>query len=96
MPAARREHSGEVALVVWLVFGEAHVIMDAKDGVVGGQIAQRLDGVKAEDEILDEVFEEQFGPVVLGAVGFKPFVVIVLAKFVKKSEDWLELGHGID
>jgi uncharacterized membrane protein len=43
---------------------------------------------------LDEIFEERSGLFVLGAVGFKPFVVIVLAKVVKKSEDRLELSHG--
>lgn len=77
MPAAGSEHGGEVAFVGWLVFGEAHVVVDAKDGVLGRQIAQGLDGIKAEDEALDEVLKKQFGLVVLGAVGFKPFMVIV-------------------
>ncbi|MCX6676862.1 MAG: hypothetical protein NTU95_02815 [Methanothrix sp.] len=70
--------------------------MDAKDGILGGQIAQGLDGIEAEDQALDEVLEERFGLVVLDAVGFKPFMVIVLAKVVQESEDGLELGHGID
>ncbi len=96
MPAAGSEHGGEVAFVGWLVFGEAQVVMDAKDGIFGGKIAQGLDGIEAEDEALDEVLKEQFGPVVFCAVRFKPFVVIVLAKVVKKSEDRLELGYGID
>lgn len=69
-------------MVGWLVLGEAHVIVDAKDGILGSEIAQGLDGIEAEDEALDEVFEERFGPVVLWAVGFKPFVVVVLAKVV--------------
>ena len=94
VPAAGSQHGGEVAFVRRLVFGEAHVVVDAKDGVLGGQIAQGLDGIEAEDQALDEVLKEQFGLVVLGAVGLKPFVVIVLAKVVKKSEDRLELGHG--
>ena len=94
MPAAGSQHGGEVALVGWLVFGKAHVVMDAKDGVLGRQIAQGLDGIEAEDQALDEVFKEHFGLVVLRAVGFKPFMVIVLAKVVQESEDGLELGHG--
>jgi len=68
--------------------------MDAKDGVFGGEIAQGLDGIEAEDEALDEVFEERFCMVVLGAVGRKPFVVVVLAKVSQESEDGRELGHG--
>jgi hypothetical protein len=96
VPAAGSEHGGEVALVGGPVLGEAHVIVDAKDGVFGGQVAQVLDWIEAEDEALDEVLKEQFGPVVLGAMGFKPFVVIVLAKGVEKSEDRLELDHEIE
>ena len=69
--------------------------MDAKDGVFGSQIAQGLDGIEAEDEALDEVFEERFGLFVLGAVGCKPFMVIVQAKVVQESEDGRELGHEI-
>ena len=60
--------------------------MDAKDGVLGGEIAQGLDGIEAEDEALDEVFEERFGLFVLGAVGFEPFVVVVLAKACRKAK----------
>lgn len=93
VPAAGSEHGGKVALVGWLVFGKAHVVMDAKDGILGRQIAQGLDGIEAEDEALDEVFEERFCLVVLGAVGFKPFVVVVLAKGMQESEDGRELGH---
>jgi len=96
VPAAGSEHGGEVAFVGWLVFGEDHVVVDAKDGVLGSQIAQGLDDVEAEDQALDKVFKEHFGLVVLGAVGFKPFMVIVQAKVVQESEDGLELGHGID
>jgi hypothetical protein len=68
--------------------------MDAKDGIPGSQIAQGLDGIEAEDEALDEVLEERSGLVVLGAVGRKPFVVVVPAKVVQESEDGRELGHG--
>jgi len=68
--------------------------MDAKDGIFGGQIAQRLDGIEAEDLALDEVFEERFGLFVLEAVGCKPSMVIVQAKVVQESEDGRELGHG--
>jgi hypothetical protein len=85
-----------VAFVGRLVFGEAHVVVDAKYGVLGSEIAQRLDGIEAEDEALDEVFEERSGFFVLGAVGCKPFVVVVQAKVVQESEDGLELSHGID
>ena len=85
-----------MAFVGWLVFGEAHVVMDAKDGVPGCQIAQGLDDIEAEDEALDEVLEERFGLFVLGAMGFEPFVVVVQAKVVQESEDGLELGHVID
>ena len=67
--------------------------MDAKDGIFGREIAQGLDGIEAEDEVLDEVFEERSSLIVLGAVGFKPFVVIVQAKVVQETEDGLELGH---
>lgn len=83
-----------MAFVGWLVLGEAHVIVDAKDGVPGGEIAQGQGGIEAEDEALDEVLKERLGLVVLGAVGFKPFVVVVLAKVVQESEDGRELGHG--
>jgi hypothetical protein len=93
-PAAGSQHGGEVAFVWRLVFGEAHVVVDAKDGVFGSQIAQGLDGIEAEDEALDEVLKELFGLIVFLAMGFKPFMVIVLAKFMQKIEDWLELGHG--
>jgi len=41
-----------------LFFGEAHVAMDAKDGVLGSEIAQGQGGIEAEDEALDEVFED--------------------------------------
>jgi len=94
VPAAGSEHGGEVAFVRRLVFGETHVVVDAKDGVLGSQIAQGLDGIEAKDQALDEVLEERFGLVVLGAVGFKPFMVIVQAKVVQESEDGLELSHG--
>ena len=66
--------------------------MDAKDGIFGREIAQGLDGIEAEDEALDEVFEERFGLFVLGAVGFEPFVIVVLAKVLQESEDGRELG----
>ena len=85
-----------MAFVGRLVLGEAHVVVDAKDGIFGREIAQRLDGIEAEDEALDEVFEERSSLIVLGAVGCKPFVVIVQAKVVQESEDERELGHGID
>jgi hypothetical protein len=74
-----------------LVPGEAHVALDAKDGVLGRQIAG---GMATGEEGLDEVFKEQFGPFVLWAMGFKSFMVIVQAKVVQESEDGLELGHG--
>jgi len=83
-----------VALVGWLVLGEAHVIVDAKDGILGSEIAQRLDEIETEDEALDEVLEERSGFFVLGAVGFKPFVVVVQAKVLQESEDGRELCHG--
>jgi len=83
-------------LVGRLVFGKAHVVVDAKDGVPGGEIAQGLDNIEAEDEALDEVLEERSGLVVLGAVGGKPFVVVVLAERVQEGEDGREWGHGID
>ena len=85
-----------MAFVGRLVFGEAHVVMDAKDGIFSREIAQGLDCIEAEDEALDEVLEERFGLFVLGAVGFEPFMVIVQAKVVQESEDGLELGHGMD
>jgi hypothetical protein len=66
--------------------------MDAKDGVPGGEIAQGLDGVEAEDEALDEVFEERFGLFVLGAVGFEPFMVIVQAKGCAGKRRWAGIG----
>ena len=68
--------------------------MDAKDGVFGSETAQGLYGIEAEDEALDEVLEERFGLFVLGAVGCKPFVVVVQAKVVQETEDGRELGHG--
>jgi hypothetical protein len=52
------------------------------------------DGIEAEDEALDEVLEERPGLVVLRAVSFKPFVIVVLAKGVQESEDGREWGHG--
>ncbi len=70
--------------------------MDAKDGVLGGEISQGLDCIEAEDEALDEVLEERFCLVVLGAMGGKPFVIVVLAKSVQEGEDGRELGHGMD
>jgi hypothetical protein len=70
--------------------------VDAKDGVLGRHIAQGLDGIEAEDQALYEVLKERFGLVVLGTMGFEPFVVVVQAKVVQESEDGLELGHGID
>ena len=70
--------------------------MDAKDGVLGSQIAQRLEGIEAEYQALDEVQKERSGLFVLGAVGFEPFVIVVLAKAVKESEDRREWGHVID
>jgi hypothetical protein len=76
-----------------LIFGEAQVVVDAKDGIFSGEITR---GMASGDEALDEVFEERFGLVVLGAVGFKPFVVIVPAKVSQEGEDGQELGHGID
>lgn len=82
-----------MAFVGRLVLGEAHVVVDAKDGIFGGEIAQGLDGIEAEDEALDEVLKERFCLVVLGAVGFEPFVVVVQAKVVQESEDGRELGH---
>jgi hypothetical protein len=94
VPAAGSEHGREVILVGRPVLGKAHVVVDEKDGVPGGEISQRLDGIEAEDEALDEVLEECFGLVVLGAVGCKPFVVVVLAKVLQESEDGRELGHG--
>ena len=94
VPAAGSQHGREVAFVGRLVLGEAHVVMDAKDGVFGSETAQGLYGIEAEDEALDEVLEERFGLFVLGAVGCKPFVVVVQAKVVQESEDRLELGHG--
>jgi len=96
VPAAGSQNGGEVAFVGRLVFGEAHVVVDAKDGVFGREIAQGLDGIEAEDEVLDEVLEERSCLFVLGAVGCKPFMVIVQAKVVQESEDGRELGHGID
>lgn len=96
VPAAGSQHGREVALVRRLVLGEAHVVVDAKDGILGGEIAQGLDCIEAEDEALDEVLEERFSLFVLGAVGFEPFVVVVLAKVLQESEDWRELGHEID
>ena len=85
-----------MAFVRGLVLGEAHVVVDAKDGIFSREITQGLDGIEAEDEALDEVFEERFGLFVLGAVGCKPFVIIVQAKGVQESEDGRELGHEID
>ena len=96
VPAAGSQHGGEVAFVGRLVFGEAHVIVDAKDGIFSREIAQGPDGIEAEDQALDEVLKERFGLVVLGTTGFEPFVVVVQAKVVQESEDGLELGHGID
>ena len=58
VPSAWSQHSGEVAFVGWLVFGEAHIVVDAKDGVFGSQIAQGLDGIEAEDQAQDEVLED--------------------------------------
>lgn len=84
-----------MAFVGRLVFGEAHVVMDAKDGVPGSEIAQGLNSIEAEDEALDEVLEERSGLFVLGAVGCKPLVVVVQAKVLQESEDGRELGHGI-
>ena len=80
-------------LVGRLVLGEAPVVVDAKDGIFSREIAQRLDGIEAEDGALDEVLKERFCLVVLGTVGFKPFVVIVQAKVLQESEDGRELGH---
>jgi hypothetical protein len=94
VPAARSEHGREVAFVRGPVLGKAHIVVDAKDGVPGDELAQWLDDIKAEDEALDEVLEERFCLVVLWAVGGKPFVVVVLAKAVQESEDGRELGHG--
>jgi len=82
-----------VAFVGRLIFGEAHIIVDAKDGILGSEIAQWLDGIEAEDEALDEVLEERSGIFVLGAVGGKPFVVVILAERVQESEDGREWGH---
>ena len=68
--------------------------MDAKDGVLGHQIAQGLYGIEAEDQALNEVLKEHFGLIVFCAMRFKPFVVVVLTKIEQKSKDRLELGHG--
>jgi hypothetical protein len=65
--------------------------VDAKDGIFSGEITR---GMASGDEALDEVFEERFGLVVLGAVGFKPFVVVIQTKVVQESKDGQELGHG--
>jgi hypothetical protein len=46
--------------------------------------------IEAEDEALDDVLEEHFGLVVLGAVGGKPLVIVVLAKVVQEREDGWE------
>jgi len=35
MSAARSQHGGEVAFVRRLVFGKAHIVVDAKDGIFG-------------------------------------------------------------
>ncbi len=95
MPAFGDEHGVEVDLVGWHIFCEAHFVMDAKDrGVFGNGIVQMFDGIKAEDEALDEVHKERSGFFVLGAVGFEPFVIIVLARFVKESEYRLKVDPG--
>lgn len=96
MPAAWSQNCGKVVFVRGLVPGEAQVVIDAEDGIFGRQIAQRLDGVEAEDQTLDEPFKDRLSLVVFGAVRLKPFVVIILAKPAQKIEDWLELGHEID
>lgn len=68
--------------------GEAHVIVDAKDGIFGGKIAQGLDGIEAEDQALNEVLEERSCLVVLGAVGCKPIVIVVQAK-ARMGGNWV-------
>ncbi len=93
MPAAGSEHGREVAFAGRPGFWRSAMSLSiAKDGVPGGEIAQRLDGVEAEYQVLDEVREERSGLVVLGAVGCKPFMVVVLAKGVQEGEDGRELG----
>lgn len=94
MPASGSEHGREVIFVGRLVLGKAQVVMDAKDGILGGEIAQGLDDIEAEDEALDEILEESSGLFVLGAMGGKPFVVVVLAERVQEGEDGREWGHG--
>ncbi|MDD4446500.1 MAG: hypothetical protein PHN61_02350 [Methanothrix sp.] len=96
MPAAGSEHDREVILVGRFVFGKAHVARDAKDGILGREIAQGQGGIEAEDEAQDDVLEERSGIFILGAVGFKPLMVVVLAKGVQESKDGREVGHGMD
>jgi hypothetical protein len=67
--------------------------VDAKDGIPGEEIAQWLNSIEAEDEALDEILEELSGLFVLGAMGGKPFVVVVLAKVVQEGEDGREWGY---
>ena len=68
-----------MVLVGWIVFGKTHIVVDAKDGIFGRQIAQGLDSIEAEDQARDKVLKELLGSVIIRAVGFKPFVVVVLA-----------------
>jgi len=43
VPASGSEHGREVIFVGRFVFGEAQVVVDAKDGIPGSEIAQGLD-----------------------------------------------------
>jgi hypothetical protein len=69
--------------------------VNAKYDILGGKIAQGQGGIETDDEARDEVLEERSGPVVLRAVGGKPFVV-VLAKALQEGEYGRELRHEID
>jgi hypothetical protein len=63
--------------------------VNAKYDILGGKIAQGQGGIETDDEARDEVLEERSGPVVLRAVGGKPFVV-VLAKALQEGESgWI-------
>jgi len=75
-----------------LFFGEAHVALDCERWHSWRPLPGGQGGIEAEDEAVDEVREERSGLVVLGAVGFEPFMVVVLAKGVQEGEDGRELG----
>ncbi len=82
LPATAPDQGAEIGLVGRLVLGKAHVAIDARQAVFGGQVLQVVAETQTVDELIDEGLEGGTGGIVGGAVGVEPRPVVVEAEVV--------------